>query len=77
MHLKISIDQRIEGALKVGAHNTSMLQDYKKGKKLELDAIVIAVQEIGNLLDIKTPNIDSILCQVTKKISKIRNFYKY
>ena len=70
MKLKISIDQRIEGAAKVGAHKTSMLQDYEKGKELELDSLVVSIKEIGNLLGIKTPTIDRILYEVEKKISK-------
>ena len=70
MKLKISIDQRIEGAAKVGAHRTSMLQDYEKGKELELDSLVVSIKEIGNLLGIKTPTIDKILYEVEKKISK-------
>ena len=68
--LNISIDQRIEGAAKVGAHKTSMLQDYERGKELELDALVVAVKEIGGLLSIKTPIIDKILYEVKEKISK-------
>ena len=68
--LKISIDQRIEGAAKVGVHKTSMLQDYEKGKELELDSLVVSIKEIGNLLGIKTPTIDKILYEVEKKISK-------
>ena len=68
--LNISIDQRIEGAAKVGAHKTSMLQDYEKGKELELDALVVAVKEIGDLLNIKTPIIDKILSEVKERISK-------
>ena len=68
--LKISIDQRIEGAAKVGAHKTSMLQDYEKGKELELDSLVFSIKEIGNMLSIKTPTIDKILYEVEKKISK-------
>ena len=70
MKLKISIDQRIEGAAKVGAHKTSMLQDYEKGKELELDSLVVSIKEIGNLLSINTPTIDRILYEVEKKISK-------
>lgn len=69
--LNISIDQRIKGAAKVGAHKTSMLQDYERGKELELDALVVAVKEIGDLLDVKTPTIDKILCEVKKKYHKI------
>jgi len=68
--MNISIDQRIEGAAKVGSHKTSMLQDYERGKKLELDALVVAVKEIADLLGIKTPTIDRILHTVTEKISK-------
>ena len=67
--LNISIEQRIEGAGKVGKHKTSMLQDFEQGKQLEIDALIVAVKEIGNLLDIKTPTIDKILSEVMKKIS--------
>ncbi len=66
--LNISINQRIEGAARVGAHKTSMLQDYKKGKELELDSLVTAVKEIGNLVNIKTPTVDKILYEVQQKI---------
>ena len=68
--MSVSIDQRIEGAAKVGSHKTSMLQDYERGKELELDALVVAVKEIADLLGIKTPTIDRILHTVTEKISK-------
>ena len=67
IHLDISINQRIAGALKVGAHKTSMLQDYEKNRELELDAIVGTVKEIGDLVNIKTPTIDKILLEVKKK----------
>ena len=67
--LNISIEQRIEGAGKVGKHKTSMLQDFEQGKQLEIDALIVAVKEIGNLLDIKTPTIDKILIDLQKKIS--------
>jgi len=67
--LNISIDQRIEGAAKIGAHKTSMLQDYERGKELELDALIVAVIEIGNLLGVKTPTINKILYEVREKIS--------
>ena len=68
--LNISIDQRIEGAAKVGAHKTSMLQDYERGKELELDALIVTVKEIGDLFSIKTPTIDNILNKVSERISK-------
>ena len=68
--LNISIDQRIEGTAKVGAHKTSMLQDYERGKELELDALIVTVKEIGDLYGIKTPTIDIILNKVIERISK-------
>ena len=48
----------------------NQLMDYEKGKKLELDSLVVSVKEIGSLLKIKTPTIDKILNEVMKKISK-------
>jgi 2-dehydropantoate 2-reductase len=50
VHLEISIDKRIDGARRVGAHKTSTLQDIEAGRALEIDCIVGAVVEIGELL---------------------------
>jgi len=47
MELPVSIDQRIAGAEKVGAHKTSMLQDLEAGRPMELEALVGAVVELG------------------------------
>jgi len=55
IELPISIDQRMAGAEKVGAHKTSMLQDYEAGRPMELDAIVGAVVELGDRLQVPMP----------------------
>jgi len=43
------------GAEKVGAHKTSMLQDYEAGRPMELEAVVGAVIELGERLGVATP----------------------
>jgi 2-dehydropantoate 2-reductase len=55
LKLPISIDQRMAGAEKVGAHKTSMLQDYEAGRPMELEAIVGAVVELGDRLGVPMP----------------------
>jgi 2-dehydropantoate 2-reductase len=55
IELPISIDQRMAGAEKVGAHKTSMLQDLEAGRPLELEAIVGAVVELGDRLGVQMP----------------------
>jgi 2-dehydropantoate 2-reductase len=55
IELPISIDQRMAGAEKVGAHKTSMLQDLEAGRPLELEAIVGAVVELGEKLGVAMP----------------------
>ena len=57
----IDVDRRIAGAGAVGAHKTSMLQDLERGRRLELDALVGAVQEMGALVGVPTPAIDAVL----------------
>jgi 2-dehydropantoate 2-reductase len=57
----IDVDRRIAGAGAVGAHRTSMLQDLERGRPLELDALVTAVQEMGRLVGLPTPTIDTVL----------------
>jgi len=56
IEMPITIDQRIAGAEKVGEHKTSMLQDLEAGRPLELDAIVGAVLELGERLDVPMPH---------------------
>ncbi len=60
----IPIDKRIDGAAAVGAHKTSMLQDLERGRPMEIDAVITAVQELGRLVDVATPNIDVVLALV-------------
>jgi 2-dehydropantoate 2-reductase len=55
IELPISIDQRLAGAEKVGAHKTSMLQDLEAGRPLELEAVVGAIIELGDRLAVAMP----------------------
>ena len=55
IELPISIEQRMAGAEKVGAHKTSMLQDFEAGRPMELEAVVGAVVELGERLDVPMP----------------------
>jgi 2-dehydropantoate 2-reductase len=52
---------RHEVTLKLGAMKTSMLQDVQAGKAVELDALVAAVRELGQLTDVPTPYTDALL----------------
>ena len=61
----IRLEQRIDGAERVGAHKTSMLQDIEAGRPTEVDAIVGAVAELGRIVGVPTPAIDAIYA-VTK-----------
>ncbi|MBU6493954.1 MAG: 2-dehydropantoate 2-reductase, partial [Burkholderiales bacterium] len=58
---RVDIERRINGAARVGAHRTSMLQDLESGRPLEIDALITAVQEMGRLVGVKTPYIDMVL----------------
>ncbi len=46
---------------KLGAFKTSMLQDVEAGKPVELDALVSAVRELGQLTGVATPFTDALL----------------
>lgn len=60
----LSVDKRIAGAAAVGAHKTSMLQDLERGRVLETDALVAAVAELGRLVEINTPIINTVLALI-------------
>ncbi len=55
IELPISMDQRMAGAEKVGAHKTSMLQDHEAGRPMEIEAVVGAVVELGDRLGVAMP----------------------
>lgn len=46
---------------KLGAFKTSMLQDAEAGRAVELDALVGAVRELGQLTGVATPFTDALL----------------
>ena len=60
----VTVEQRIAGAAAVGAHKTSMLQDLERGRPLEIEALVGAVAELGRMLGVATPTIDTVLALV-------------
>lgn len=63
----ISVDKRIDGAVAVGAHKTSMLQDLERGRPMEIDALIGSVAEMGRLVGVETPMIDAVLALVRQR----------
>ena len=64
-HMGIPIAQEPEDrhamTRKLGAFRTSMLQDVQASKPVELDALVSAVRELGQLTQVATPLTDVLL----------------
>ncbi|MDE1896833.1 MAG: 2-dehydropantoate 2-reductase [Rhodospirillales bacterium] len=66
VNFRVDVERRIEGARKVGAHKTSMLQDLERGRDMEVAPLLTVVQEFGRMLDLPTPTIDvvhALICQ--------------
>lgn len=61
---RVPLEKRIEGAEKVGAHKTSTLQDVEVGRPLELDALMGAVIELGQMTSTPTPYLESVYAMV-------------
>lgn len=57
---RVSLERRIEGAENVGKHKTSMLQDVEVGKALEIDGMLGAVIELGELTKTPTPALNAV-----------------
>ncbi len=56
----LTIEQRIRGAARVGGHKTSMLQDIEAGRPTEIDPMVGAVVELGELLHVDVPHLETL-----------------
>ena len=57
----VDLERRIDGALEVGAHKTSMLQDLEHGRPMEVEALLGAVVELGNLTAHQMPMCRAVL----------------
>ena len=64
---RIGIDKRLAGGAAVGPHKTSMLQDLELGRPMEIDALVTAVKELGQLVSVRTPTIDVVLALIQQR----------
>lgn len=71
---RVDVERRINGAAKVGAHRTSMLQDLEAGKPMEIDALVTAVQEMGRITGTPTPALDGVLALV-QQLARVQGLY--
>jgi 2-dehydropantoate 2-reductase len=63
----IGVERRIDGAAEVGAHKTSMLQDLERGRPMEIDALLGAVVELGDVVGIEMPTCRVILGLVRER----------
>jgi 2-dehydropantoate 2-reductase len=61
------IDRRLSAAGSVVGHKMSMLQDLERGRSLEIDALISAVQELGRLTGVQTPIVDAVLALVQER----------
>ncbi len=64
-HPPIEIERRIAGAEAVGEHRTSTLQDLDAGKRLELDALIVAVVELAELTGTPAPTLQALSASST------------
>jgi 2-dehydropantoate 2-reductase len=57
---RVTLERRIEGAARVGAHKTSMLQDIEAGRATEIDALLGSVIELARLTGTQVPHLDAL-----------------
>jgi len=63
----IDVEKRMDGAAEVGEHKTSMLQDLERGRPMEIDALLGAVVELGQVTGQPTPISDMVLALVRER----------
>jgi 2-dehydropantoate 2-reductase len=71
---RVDIERRIDGAARVGAHRTSMLQDLERGRALEIDALLTAVLEMARIVDVETP-ISTAVLSLVQQLGRTQSLY--
>lgn len=61
IRLPVSVEQRLEGAGKVGGHRPSTLQDLEAGRHLEVGALLGSVVEVAGLTGVPVPGLTFVL----------------
>ena len=63
----VDIPTRIGWAKDLVGHRTSMLQDLERGRAMEIDALLGAVVEMGDVAGVDTPLLDAVLALVVQR----------
>jgi 2-dehydropantoate 2-reductase len=63
----MTVEERIELGARLGEFKTSMLQDFEKGRPMELDTFLAAVVEMARLAGVATPAIETVQALVLHK----------
>ncbi len=71
---RVDIERRIDGAARVGAHRTSMLQDLERGRPLEIDALLTAVLEMARIVDVEAP-ISTAVLSLVQQLGRTQSLY--
>jgi 2-dehydropantoate 2-reductase len=68
IHIPLEMmERRLQMAGTVVGHKMSMLQDFERGRSLEIDALVGVVQELGRMTGVATPVLDAVLALVQER----------
>ena len=60
----LDVDARIAGAAEVGVHKPSTLVDLERGRPMEIDALLGAVVEMGQLVGLPMPTCEAVLALI-------------
>jgi 2-dehydropantoate 2-reductase len=69
-----SAEDRMQVTRRLGSFKTSMLIDAEAGRRIELDAIVGSVREIGRRVGVPTPYIDALF-GITRLAARTQGLY--
>ena len=69
---RVDMARRLAGAAKLGPHKMSMLQDLERGRSMEIEPMVGAVQELGRLTSVPTPAVDIVLALIRQRALAVR-----
>ena len=70
--MPISIDERIDAARNAGNHKMSMLQDFERGRPLEIDVLTDSIVAMRELVQAPTPTIDDVYALLRLRAAALR-----
>ena len=69
LRLRVDAERRLAGAVALGPHKMSMLQDLERGRGMEIEPLVGVIKKLGLVTGVPTLMVDTVYALINLRAS--------